>query len=156
MIVVADTSPLNYLILIDRISIVETIYSRILVPHAVHDELLRSKAPATVRAWALNPPAWVELLSPSTTPTVLLAKLDLGEAEAIALAEQLRADWLLIDEADGRDEATRRGLRTIGTLGILRDAHRAGILNFSDDVIRLRQNGFYVGQSLIDALINSL
>ena len=156
MIVVADTSPLNYLILIDRISILETLYSRILVPHAVHDELLRSKAPATVRAWALNPPAWVELLSPSATPTVLLAKLDLGEAEAIALAEQLRADWLLIDEADGRDEATRRGLRTIGTLGILRDAHRAGLLNFSDDVIRLRQNGFYIGQSLIDALINSL
>ena len=156
MIVVADTSPLNYLILIDRISILETLYTRILVPHAVHDELLRSKAPAAVRAWAINPPVWVELLSPSTTPTVLLAKLDLGEAEAIALAEQLRADWLLIDEADGRDEATRRGLRTIGTLGILRDAHRAGLLNFSDDVIRLRQNGFYIGQSLIDALINSL
>ena len=156
MIVVADTSPLNYLILIDHISILETLYSRILVPHAVHDELLRSKAPAGVRAWALNPPAWVELLSPSTTPTALLAKLDLGEAEAIALAEQLRADWLLIDEADGRDEATRRGLRTIGTLGILRDAHRAGLLNFRDEVIRLRQNGFYVGQSLINALIDSL
>jgi predicted nucleic acid-binding protein len=156
MIVVADTPPINYLILIDRICILETLYTRILVPHAVHDELLRSKAPAPVRAWALNPPSWLELLTPSTTPTTLLSKLDLGEAEAIALAEQLRADWLLIDEADGRDEATRRGLRTIGTLGILRDAHRAGLLNFSDEVIRLRKNGFYIGQALIDALIDSL
>ncbi len=156
MIVAADTSPLNYLILIDQISILETLYSRILVPHAVHDELVRSKAPAAVRAWALNPPNWLELLSPSTVPTRLLSKLDLGEAEAIALAEELRADWLLIDEAEGRDEAARHGLRTIGTLGILRDAHRAGLLSFPDEVVRLRENGFYVGQSLIDALIESL
>jgi len=156
MIVVADTSPLNYLILIDRISILETLYSRIMVPHAVHDELLRSKAPGPVRSWALDPPPWLEFLSPSKTPTALLSKLDPGEAEAIALAEQLHADWLLIDEADGRDEATKRGLRTIGTLGILRDAHRAGLLNFSDEVALLRTNGFYVGQALIDALVRSL
>ena len=92
MIVVADTSPLNYLILIDRISILQTLFTRIMVPHAVHDELLRPKAPASVRAWALDLPSWVELLTPSTTPAALLSKLDLGEAEAIALAEELCAD----------------------------------------------------------------
>jgi predicted nucleic acid-binding protein len=156
MIIVADTSPLNYLILIDRISILETLYRRIMVPRAVHEEMLRSKAPSSVRAWALAPPPWIEFLSPSTTPANLVAKLDPGEAEAIALAEELRADWLLIDEVEGRDEAARRGLRTIGTLGILRDAHRAGLLDFATEVARLRTKGFYVASALIAQLVGSL
>ena len=156
MIVVADTSPLNYLILIGRISVLETLYRRILIPHAVHDELLSPKAPAPVRAWALSPPAWLEFLSPSATSQTLLAKLDLGEAEAIALAEQLRADWLLIDEAVGREEATRRGLRTIGTLGILRDAHHAGLLDLRIELDSLRTRGFYVADSLIKSLLDSI
>jgi predicted nucleic acid-binding protein len=119
MIVVADTSPLNYLILIDQIAVLEVLYGRILVPHGVYDEMLSPKAPPSVRAWAKNPPHWLELLSPSTGLHPPVARLDRGETEAIALAEELHSDWLLIDELAGRNEAIRRGLQTIGTLGIL-------------------------------------
>jgi predicted nucleic acid-binding protein len=156
MIVVADTSPLNYLIQIERIDLLQLLYGRILVPHAVHDELLDQEAPPAVRAWAQDPPAWLELLSPSTTPLKLQAVLDPGEAEAIALAEELRADWLLIDEADGRDEAARRGLHTIGTLGVLRNAHLKGLLNFAVEARRLQDTGFFVSNDLIAKLIDSL
>ncbi len=156
MIVVADTSPINYLILIDRIAILEALYKRILIPHAVHEEMLSPEAPAAVRAWAKNPPNWLELLSPSTSLHPPLETLDRGETEAIALAKELNADWLLIDEAAGRDEAANRGLRTIGTLGILRDAHRAGMLDFKTSVDLLLAAKFRVNRSLLQLMLDSL
>jgi len=156
MIVVADTSPINYLILIGRIEILQTLYGRILIPHSVHEELLSLKAPPSVRAWAKDPPIWLELLSPSTNLNPPVARLDRGETEAIALAEELDADWLLIDEALGRDEASRRGLQTIGTLGILREGHRAGLLDLRTAVDHLMSIGFRVDQLLIQKLLDSI
>jgi predicted nucleic acid-binding protein len=156
MIVVADTSPINYLILIDQIGILEVLYGRILIPHAVHEEMLSLKAPSSVRAWSKNPPHWLEILSPSTTLNSPVARLDRGETEAIALAEELNADWLLIDEAAGRDEATKRGLQTIGTLGILREGHRAGLLNLRTAIAQLSATGFRVNQSLVQLLLDSV
>ena len=114
---------LLYTSLIDCVGALEALYGRILIPPSVHDELLDLSAPAKVRAWAKDPPHWVEILSPSITLKQWPANLDLGETEAITLAEELHSDWLLIDEAAGRSEAQRRGLQTIGTLGILRNAH---------------------------------
>jgi predicted nucleic acid-binding protein len=156
MIVVADTSPLNYLIRLGHIDVLRQLYGRILIPHAVHHELLRLKAPAAVRTWAANPPEWLELLSPSTTPTQSQSRLDPGESEAIALAEELHADWLLIDDAAGRDHAVAIGLQTIGTLGILREAAREGLLDLRVEVVRLRSLGFYVSDILIVTLLASL
>ena len=155
MIVVADTSPLNYLIRLEHIDVLRQLYDRILIPHAVHDELLSPKAPTAVRAWAANPPEWIELLSPSTSPEQSQSRLDPGETEAIALAEELKADWLLIDDAAGRDHAVAVGLQTIGTLGILREAAREGLLDLRTEVIRLRSLGFYVSDNLIAALLAS-
>lgn len=156
MIVVADTSPINYLILIDQIAIIETLYGRILIPHAVHEELLSLKAPSNVRAWAKDPPHWLEILSPSTGLHPPVARLDRGETEAIALAEELHADWLLIDETAGRNEAARRGLQTIGTLGILREGHQAGLLNLPTAIDRLTAAGFRVHPSLVQLLLDSV
>ena len=156
MIVVADTSPINYLILIDQIAILEVLYGRILIPHAVHEELLSLKAPSSVRAWAKNPPHWLEILSPSGRLHHPIARLDRGETEAIALAEELNADWLLIDEAAGRNEATKRGLQTIGTLGILREGHRSGLLDLRTALDRLSATGFRVHQSLLQLLFDSI
>jgi predicted nucleic acid-binding protein len=155
MIVVADTSPLNYLILINQISVLEALYGRILVPHAVHEEMLTLKAPPTVRAWAQNPPHWFELLSPSTNLHPPVERLDRGETEAIALAEELHSDWLLIDEAAGRNEAIRRGLQTIGTLGILREGHRAGLLNLKIAIQQLQTTNFRIPTEIIAKLLDT-
>ena len=156
MIVVADTTPINYLILVGHIDILEPLYSRILIPHAVHDELLSSNAPAPVRAWAKNPPGWLELLSPSSTSAAVPLNLDRGEAEAICLAEELRSDWLLIDETAGRAEARRRGLQTVGTLGILRNAHELKILDLPDALAKLRQTGFHMSDELFQSVLHSI
>jgi predicted nucleic acid-binding protein len=156
MIVVADTSPINYLILVGQIDIIAKLYGKIFIPHAVHDELLSLKAPSSVRTWAKNPPQWLDILSPSTGPRLPIPRLDRGETEAIALAEELHAHWLLIDEAAGRDEAAKRGLQTIGTLGILREGHIAGLLDLRTVIDRLTASGFRVSPSLIRLLLDSI
>jgi predicted nucleic acid-binding protein len=156
MIVVADTSPLNYLILLGRIDVLEVLYGRILIPHAVHDEMLSPKAPESVRAWAISPPEWLNTVSPSVTSVTPLPRLDRGETEAIALAGELSADWLLIDEAAGRDEAGRQGIQTIGTLGVLREAHRSGLLDLRESVEEIVRLGFRVSPSLLQRLLDSI
>jgi predicted nucleic acid-binding protein len=122
MIVVADTSPLNYLIQIDCDALFPQLYERIVVPGGVMQELAHIAAPAAVRAWLMRVPGWIEVQLAVSAPDLELASLGLGEREAIQLAEEQHADLLLIDERKGRFEAKRRGLKTTGTLGVLLSA----------------------------------
>ena len=128
MIVVADTTPINYLILIEEIDVLPKLYGRVIIPRAVNEELMRSRAPLKVQVW-MKPPNWVEILSPTVAIDAQLAKLDAGELEAIALAEELSADQRIIDELLGRREAERRSLPVIGTVGVLREAAEMGLLD---------------------------
>jgi len=61
VIVVADTSPINYLILTEEIDILAKMYGNVVIPRAVHDELLCPSAPEIVRGWMGQLPAWVEV-----------------------------------------------------------------------------------------------
>jgi predicted nucleic acid-binding protein len=122
MIVVADTSPLNYLILIDCDNLLPQLYGHIVVPEAVMQELGHSDAPSQVKEWLTRVPAWINVTPVRSAPDAELAFLGLGEREAIQLAAEHHAALLLIDERKGRLEAKRRGLRTTGTLGVLLSA----------------------------------
>ena len=84
----------------------------------------------------------MEVAKPKISLTAV--QLDSGESEAIALAVEVHADVLLIDEQAGRQEAVRRGLRVAGTLSILDDAEQAGLVNFDDAVAELRKTSFRV------------
>ena len=86
-------------------------------------ELKHPVAPKPVRDWAVNAPPWVEVLSPKSN--VILGRLDLGESEAIALAVEVHADVVLMDEQAGRQEAIRRGMKVAGTLSVLDEAEQA-------------------------------
>jgi|SRR5216684_7060555 len=117
MIVVADTSPLNYLIQIECDNLLPALYGEVFVPPAVMLELNHPGAPAAVHAWLQKVPAWIEVHAIVSLTDESLAFLDPGEREAIQLAQEQRAGLLLIDEHKGRIEARRRGLNITGTLG---------------------------------------
>ena len=125
MIVVSDTTPLNYLILVDLIDAVPGLFVRVYAPSAVITELSHSRAPESVRVWAVGPPEWLTVQDP--TRTVASLKLGSGErSAAIAMGQELKADWILIHERKGTREAQGRGLRVAGTLTILEEAGGAG------------------------------
>ena len=129
MIVVADTSPLNYLIQLDSTDELHSLYGRVLVPPAVMQELGDPGAPEAIRHWLLAAPSWIEVREAKEQLDVALTSLDLGEREAIQLARELHADLLLIDERKGRAEAQRLGLITRGTLGILATAGELSLID---------------------------
>lgn len=136
MIVVADTSPLNYLIQIGCDGLLPLIYGRIVVPTSVMEEMRHPGAPAAVRAWMTAIPAWIDVGLTVSRRDAKLAFLGLGEQEAIQLAEEQHADLLLIDDRKGRLEAKRRGFRTTGTLGVLLSA---GELKLIDPEVAYRR-----------------
>jgi predicted nucleic acid-binding protein len=129
------------------------LYGRVLVPPAVCEELQRPRAAEVVREWIAKPPAWLEVRAPSRSPDAQLAHLDTGERDAILLAEELRADQLIIDEIRGRREAERRQLPYTGTLGVLAAAAQNGLLDLRSAVDRLRRTNFHIAQNILDHLI---
>jgi len=116
--------------------------------------LQAQKTPAVVRLWIATPPEWLQPRQIAVPPDPLLTELDPGEREAIALAEALRADALIIDEKAGRREAERRKLRVIGTVRVLDDAAEAGLLDLPDALSRLQGFGFYIDNKLLQFLLS--
>lgn len=154
MLVVADTSPINYLILIQHETLLPTLYTHVVIPPAVQRELQDLETPMIVRAWVAHPPSWFEvrpLQHPEETRT--LAHLGAGEGEAIVLAHELHADFLLIDEDSGRREAHSRALTVTGTLGVLERAAVRGLIDLPSALARLQTTTFRVKHELIQNLL---
>lgn len=148
MIVVADTSPLNYLILIDEIDILPRLFTRIIIPNSVHTELQDQATPPKVMEWISHSPGWIEIKNTTPAEDLTIYSLDEGEMEAIQLARDLGADLLLVDEKDARRVASNLGLTTRGTLGILDRAAEIGYLDFAETLIRLKRTSFYLTPSV--------
>src|ERR1044072_6870374 len=118
MLVIADNSPLRYLIVIDCVHVLPVLFGRILLPTAVVEELQHPHTPAVVRTWMTHPPAWLEVRAITGARDATVAELEAGEQEAIVLARELHADLLLIDDGKGRDITFGQGLRPMGTVGV--------------------------------------
>lgn len=129
MIVVADTSVLLNMALIGEIELLHRLFGAVIAPQAVHAEFARLAA-SSGRFAGLCMPAWIHShrVSDAALVTQLQTSLDAGESEAIALALELHADAVLMDETEGRSFAQARGLRTIGIVGILIQARQAGLV----------------------------
>ena len=149
MIVVADASPLRYLILIEHVHVLPALYGRVVVPPAVVSELSQERTPEPVRHWLSNRPEWVHVQAPRQALTVLRGVLGPGEREAIALAAELSADVLLMDDRDGRREAEKRNCAVVGTLRVLADAAEHGFADLRVALDRLRLTNFRADEQLI-------
>ncbi|MGB9032708.1 MAG: hypothetical protein WCC27_21465 [Acidobacteriaceae bacterium] len=155
MIVIADTSPLNYLVLSGYENLLPQLFGRILVPQGVVDELSAAKAPNIVRNWIAQPPDWIEIrLVSAIDPEI--AFLGKGEQEGITLARGLNADLILIDDAPARQEAEKRNLTVTGTLGVLQRAALVNLIDLPEALARLRSTNFFIGPSLVDKLLKDV
>ena len=149
---IADTGPINYLIQIGQIGLLPRMFERVALPHAVQAELSNPLAPEAVRKWIAAAPAWLEIHDDAGLSTV--SGLDEGETAAIALAESLQADLLLIDEREGFRAAERRGLRVTGTLGLLDLAAELGFVDFGQAIQQLELTNFRRPEWLLRDLLN--
>ena len=153
MIVISDSTPLHYLILIDEIRILGELFGHVVIPPSVFDELQHENTPADVKSWIADAPPWLEVRPTSATPDPALAALGAGERDAIMLAQELRADLLLMDDRAGRLEARRRNLRVIGSLAVLEEGAKQGLVNLPEALARLQQTSFRVSKEVLESLL---
>jgi uncharacterized protein len=123
MIVVADTSVILNLCKIEHEHLLQKLFQRVLIPTEVADEFVRL-AKVQKRFSGLTLPHWIEILpvTKSFPIEIVEAELHAGEAAAIVLFLNQKADALLIDEKAGREIAAKLGVRTVGIAGILIEA----------------------------------
>lgn len=153
MIVVADTSPLRYLVLIEEAQVLPRFYGLVLTPPAIVKELAQPRTPEAVRRWIGEPPGWLQVRAPLGPLPAFPATLGAGEQEAIALAEEVHADALLLDDWAGRKEAARRCLSVVGTLRVLSSAAEKGMLDLPAAIARLRATNFRASEELIQSVL---
>lgn len=153
MKVVSNTTPLNYLILIGHIEILNSLYDQVVIPEAVFRELSSENAPDLVRRWVANRPSWLIIDDAPQTFDNELDGIQVGERETILLAELLRADFVIIDDRKARHLASKRGVNVIGTLGILTIAAQKGLINPSEALDALRRTSFRASSELFERLL---
>jgi len=147
-LVVADTSPIFYLLSIGHVDVLPQLFGKVFVPDAVHKELCHPAAPALVREWVARLPGWVEVMPVEPLDDAAFSPLGAGEREAITLALSMRANLILIDERKGTHVALNKGFEVAGTLGVLALAARRGLVDLANAFTRLKGTTFRYRQAI--------
>ncbi|MEO7420539.1 MAG: DUF3368 domain-containing protein [Thermoanaerobaculia bacterium] len=154
---VVDTSPLIFLAKLDRLDLLRRSADEVLVPAAVIEEVRAYPDEASRKIEdALG--SWLReaKVEGRQVVDVLLADLDFGEAEVIALAHEMSAERVVMDDLDGRRFARRLKLEPIGTLGLLLAARLRGELSsLREEIERLERQGFRASPSLVEAVLGA-
>jgi uncharacterized protein len=160
VIVVSDSSPIILLSLIGQHDLLRQLYGKVIIPPMVLSEILEG-GPAAPGFAEVSGLPWFEVrtLSSDGMKHALQAKegLDDGEAEAIALALEAKADVILIDERAGRKAAEAKGLSTVGVLGVLLRAKRAGLVPEIGPFVTtlLSSDRFWAAEQLIQEILQA-
>ena len=155
MVVIADASPLNYLVLINRIGLLPRLFTEVFVPAAVLEELSRPETPPEVVRWTASCPEWVRRVEDRQLPRdAVLDALGMGERAAISFAETMQPDVLLvIDDAEGRRVARQRRIPVIGILGILETSAAQNLISLPDAIKDLSRTNFRMTPELTKAVL---
>jgi predicted nucleic acid-binding protein len=154
MIVVCDMGPLHYLVLMGADHILSQLFTRVLTPPVVLEEMSRPEAPEAVRRWASAPPSWLEVRQPRQVEDIpaLGRKGTRGDGDkaVISLACEEAADFVLMDDRKARREAKTRGCEPLWMLQVLDEAAERGFIDdLSQKLEHLeRQTTFYVGDKV--------
>jgi uncharacterized protein len=148
MIVVSDTSAISNLLQVDLLHILNLVYGKIIIPQAVYEELCEIESQKQI----VDSLKWIEVGFPSDIEFIkkLESDLDVGESEAIALAIELKADFLVIDELIGRKIAESLGIRIVGLLGTLLKAKENGYIEAVSPILEnlYTKAGFHINPQL--------
>lgn len=148
--VVADSTPLIALALVGRLDLLQLLYHEVIIPLAVREEVLDEGRRRT-GAIELENAEWIRMVPlRDARRAALLSDLDRGEAEVLALAQELDARLVIVDERLGRRHARRLGLTLTGTLGVLLRSKAAGVLPAVRPLVeRIRADGIFLGDALV-------
>jgi predicted nucleic acid-binding protein len=150
--VVADATPLHYLILIGEVELLRQLYGTIAVPSAVLSELSTLRTPPEVRAWVNSLPSWIRPFAGTEPSSLPFPALGLGERQAIAYVRGGKSNILLTDDLQARVAAESLGIQVVPTIRILSTAAALSIVDFEAALIRLRLTNFRVSQKVIDRI----
>lgn len=161
MIVVSDTSPITNLSAIGQLDLLRQLYINLVIPTAVYNEMVEVDKPVPGGVEVQTLP-WIQTQTIVDSQRVIEIQtrqdnIDLGEAEAIVLALELKADLLLMDERRGRAFATSYGLNVTGLLGVLLQAKRGGLISTVKPLIDqlIEQADFRVSSQLYMTILQS-
>jgi uncharacterized protein len=149
--IVSDTGPLVALAKVDALPLLAPLFTEVLIPTAVHGELMAKSGPEAARLQAALGNFIRVAPVPAIPPEIQAATLNLGpgEREAMALAQNTAA-LLLIDERAGRRVARQLGLKIAGTVQVLLEAKRAGLIpEVKPLLLGMRSAGYYLSDSLL-------
>ena len=156
MIVVSDTSVICNLFLINQLELLPAIFEEVIIPQKVFEELLELKNFDVDISPIVNAD-FLEAKIPKNTEFIsqLLADIDEGEAHAIALALELKADLLLIDELKGRAIAKQWGLEITGLLGVLLRGKKNGIISEIKPILDklISHANFFIDENLYQLIL---
>jgi predicted nucleic acid-binding protein len=148
-LVVADTSPVNYLLETGYLDLLPKLYRQIILPDSVYRELLAAGIGSIVTEWASALPSWVSVRQPSVIlPTS--RHLHRGELDAIVLAEEVKAGLVLMDDDRGVQFALERGLIITGTLGVLVEAAQNDLIPIDVALSKLQATDFRAALGLYE------
>jgi predicted nucleic acid-binding protein len=156
VLIVSNTSPISNLAKVGQLSLIEALYGRILIPRAVYEELLDERAGETVIA-AVKSSTWIEVRFAKNQLLVdeLRTRVNIGEAEAITLADEVKATRLLIDERLGRQAAKDLGLKVTGVLGILLAAKKETLITSVKPIMdNLVNQANFLSRQLYDEILD--
>jgi len=158
--VVANASPLIALAKIERFSLLKRLFGEILVPNAVWQEVVVQGAgrPASEQVVVAERNRWCrrQVVKDDLAVRVLRATLGSGEAEAIVLAQEIEAEWVLLDDDLARSHANNIGLLVKGTAGVLLAGYNAGFLDDLGAALdELRVRGFWLSDRIYHAILTA-
>jgi len=149
-IVVANTSPIIYLSAINRTDLLKRLFHEIFIPGAVRQEII-SGGKDTFGFREIENEQWIKPknIENELAKKCLLTDIDDGEAEVIVLAEELKANIIVMDDRLGRKVARLRGFHVIGTLRLLMAAKERGIIAEVKPLVeRLKEVGFWISDDV--------
>ncbi len=158
MTIVSNTSPISNLAKVGQLNLIQQLYGKVLIPTAVHEELLDQRAGETVIV-AVQSAIWLEIRPVQNQELVneLRNRVNVGEAEAIALAVEVEATRLLIDERLGRQTAIELGVKITGVLGILLVVKQQNLVRAIKPIVDdlMTQASFRISSQLYADVLNA-